>query len=99
MLERKGWNTPIILTAGPRMITAEFQRGVFVSRVEITFPAEAGHSYRLKFSSDVGFNGRNSYCDFWVEDMQTSKAVSGIVRGSISGGGGGGYMPIFIPVK
>lgn len=99
MAERKGWNTPVTLAAGPRSLTAEFRRGVFNTQVEISFSAEAGHAYCLKFSSDVGFNGRNTYCDFWIEDTQTAKPVSPIVRGTISGGGGGAYVPIFIPIK
>jgi hypothetical protein len=99
VLERKGWSTPIVLVAGTRALTAEFRRGVFHTQVEIPLMVESGRSYRLKFSSDVGINGRNTYCDFWIEDLQTGKAVSGIVRGSISGGGGGTFVPIFIPVK
>jgi hypothetical protein len=100
MLERKGWDFPIILDSGTRSITAEFQRGVFNTRVVIPVNVEAGRSYRLRFSSDVGIGGRNTYCDFWIEDIATSKAVSGIFRGSIAGGmGGGAYVPVFIPAK
>ena len=99
MLERKGWNTPLVLAAGPRTLTAEFRRGAFNTRAEVSFVAEGGHAYRLRFASDVGFNGRNSYCDFWVEDIQTTKPASGIVRGSISSSSNDVFIPIFIPAK
>jgi len=99
MIGRKGWNTPLVIPAEKCLLVAEFQRGVFHTQIELALDAVAGASYELQFSSDVGFNGNNTYCDFWIVDRSTGKAVTAIKRGTIGGGSGGTYVPIFIPVR
>jgi len=100
MAGRKGWETPLPLRAGDRRLVVEFNRGAFFAGAVMMLPAAAGAHYELRYTSDVGFNGTNTYCDFWIVDLATGKAVTDVVRGRVGGGGGGGaVIPIFIPRK
>ena len=87
MAGKKAWNVPLVLAAGPRVIDVQMVRGDFVSRSYLELEAVAGASYILRFSSDVGLVGNNTYCDFWIVDAATSKPVTSRQRGSIEGGG------------
>lgn len=97
MSERKGWNKPIRISEGPHRLTVTFVRGVFNASANLQLDAKAGVAYQLKFVTDVGINGTNTYCDFWIVDTSNEKPVTEIVRGPVSGGGNGAFVPIFIP--
>jgi hypothetical protein len=97
---RKGWNDPLALNPGNRRLLVQFNRGVFVSNAVVNLSVAAGESFRLMYSTDVAMYGNNSYCDFWVVETKSGKAVSDVVRGGVRGGGRGGtYVPIFIPKR
>lgn len=98
IVEREGWNTPIKLAKGKRTITAEFVRGSYRTKVDIKLNVVENSTYQLHYSSDVGFDGANTYCDFWIINMETGKPVTDIKRGSVSLYGDMGYTPIFIPI-
>jgi len=99
MAGRKGWDSPLSIEAGHHSFGLEFNRGVFVARAEFELDAVAGAVYEVKYATDVGFTGNNSYVDFWIIDTSTGKAVTAIKRGSVGGGGGGAFIPIFIPSR
>lgn len=100
MAGRKGWDTPIPITAGRHLLNVKFARGVFYAREEFVLNAVAGANYQLRYVTDVQLGGDNSYVDFWIVDMATSKAVSPLKQVSVEGDDEGpGYVPIFIPTK
>jgi hypothetical protein len=100
MAGRKGWDTPIPLEASHHVLSVKFARGVFAARAEFDLDAVAGANYQLKYTTDVKLLGNNSYVDFWIIDMATSKAVSPIKQALVSGGNENpGFVPIFIPAK
>lgn len=73
--ERTGWNVPLVLPAGPRRLTVAFIRGVFTARTEVQLQARPEASYQLKFATDAQLFGKNSYCEFWIEDKATGEKV------------------------
>jgi hypothetical protein len=73
--DRAGWNVPLSLPAGPRRLTVAFMRGVFTARTEVQFQARSEASYLLKFATDAQIFGKNSYCEFWIEDKATGEKV------------------------
>ncbi len=77
---RAGWSTPVTLKAGPRRLTLAFSRGVFAARTEIEFTAASDATYRVKFATDAQFLGKNSYCEFWIEDTATGAPACVKVR-------------------
>jgi len=87
MLGKKGWNLPLLVEAGPRIIDVQMSRGDFVSQSYLELNAVPGGHYILKFDSDVGLLGNNTYCDFWFADAATGSPVTPKQRGSIQGGG------------
>jgi hypothetical protein len=97
MAGRKGWNEPLRISKGDHRITATFMRGVYTASANVQLNAMAGAAYELKYVTDVGLDGNNTYCDFWIADSSTGKPVTEIVRGPVSGGRSGGFVPIFIP--
>lgn len=99
MTGRKGWNTPLPLAAGTRKILVEFNRGVFVANAVLDVPVAAGDALELKHATDAGVYQNNSYCDFWVVDMKSGKAVTDVVRGALRGGRSSSYVPVFIPTR
>ena len=99
MAGRKGWDTPIPIEAGHRRLEVKFARGAFFSREDFDLDAAAGANYQLKYKTDVTLFGNNSYVDFWIIDMATSKAISPIKQAFVSGGSSPTYTPIFIPGK
>ncbi len=87
MAGKKGWNVPLLVEAGPRIIDVQMSRGDFVSHSYLELNAAPGGHYILRFASDVGLLGNNTYCDFWFVDAATGSPVTPKQRGSIEGGG------------
>jgi hypothetical protein len=87
MAGKKGWNLPVVVESGVRIIDVQMSRGDFVSHSYLELNAVAGAHYILMFYSDVGLVGNNTYCDFWFIDAATSKPVTPKQRGGIEGGG------------
>lgn len=98
MAGRDGWKTQLMLSGGRHVITVAFQRGVFSATANLGLDAGADARYEVRFDSNVQLYGANTYCDFWIVDLASGKAVTVIQRGAINGGGGAG-APIFIPIR
>jgi hypothetical protein len=96
MIGRKGWNNPLPILEGKRNLIVSFMRGAFYAQTNLVLSASKGSQYQIRFSTDVQVLGTNSYCDFWIVDLATGKAVTDISRGTVSGGAQSGG-PIFIP--
>ena len=82
-LGRKGWDFPLAIEAGHRVLGVEFNRGVFLSRATLEFDAAANARYELKYNTDAELFGHNSFCNFWIVDASTGKAVSTIMKASV----------------
>ena len=100
MARRKGWNTPITIEAGHHILDVKFNRGVFVADTSFDFDAVADTNYQLKFTTDERLFGKNSYVDFWIVDMATSKTVSPIKEATVDGSrDDGGFFPLIFPAR
>ncbi|MDI1320217.1 MAG: hypothetical protein PSW75_08500 [bacterium] len=84
---RAGWNTPVELKAGHRILTVEFKRGVFSAKAQLELQAVAHASYQLKYATDAQLFGKNSFCDFWITDLATSQPLTGVVKAPVVKGG------------
>lgn len=71
--DRNGWNTPVTVKSGARRVRVVFVRGVFSAQTEVTFTARPGAAYQLKFATDAQIFGKNSYCEFWIEDIKSGQ--------------------------
>jgi len=80
---RQGWNTPLELKAGRRILTVEFRRGVFSAQARLELLAAAHASYQLKYTTDAQLFGRNSFCDFWIVDAATAQTVTAVKRAAV----------------
>lgn len=80
---RNGWNLPLGIDAGHRILEVEFNRGVFVARAELELEAAPNAHYELKFATDAQLFGNNSYCNFWVIDATTGQTVTSIKKTSV----------------
>lgn len=100
MAGRAGWRTPLSIASGRRRVAVAFQRGVFNAQSELVLEASSGAAYEIRYSTDVRLYGTNSYCDFWVVDLATGKAVTEVRRAYISRSGSASsiYIPI-IPAR
>jgi hypothetical protein len=100
MAGRKGWNTPIALEAGHHVLNVKFASGVFTAVADFDLDAVANANYQLRYTTDVKLFGDNSYVDFWIIDMATSKAVSSIKQAVVSGGDDNpGFVPLIFQTK
>ncbi len=72
---RAGWNKPLLLKAGLRHLSVAFIRGAFVAQLEVPVNARPEAAYQLKFATDAHLFGKNSYCEFWIEDTATGEKV------------------------
>jgi len=72
---RAGWNSPLVLPAGPRRLTVAFIRGVFTAQTDVQFQARPEAAYVVKFATDAQIFGKNTYCEFWFEDTATGEKV------------------------
>jgi hypothetical protein len=80
---RNGWDTPLWIDVGHRVIEAEFNRGVFMARTKLTLAAKAQAHYALKYATDAELFGHNSYCNFWIVDLATGQAVTAVEKASV----------------
>lgn len=80
---RNGWNAPLLIDTGRRMIEAEFNRGVFVARTTLVLEAKANAQYALKYATDAELFGHTSYCNFWIVDLATGAAVTPVEKASV----------------
>jgi hypothetical protein len=94
MAGRRGWNTPMFLEAGYHVLNVKFASGVFTAVADFDLDAVANTNYQLRYTTDVKLLGNNSYVDFWIVDVATSKPVSSIKEAVVSGGENPGYVPI-----
>ena len=81
---RKGWETPLVIRAGARRLTVEFNRGAFVARAELEFTARAEAAYVLKYDCDAQVYGKHTYCDFWISEYATGERVTPVRRAAIT---------------
>jgi hypothetical protein len=72
---RAGWKTPLTLKAGSRTLTVAFIRGVFTAHTDVRLHARSEAVYQLKFATDAQVFGKNSYCEFWIEDTANGEKV------------------------
>jgi hypothetical protein len=82
--DRDGWRRPHALTPGPHELTIAFVRGVFFARTDVRITARSGARYTVKFDSDAHVFGKNSYCEFWIEDTLTGEKVLTATRVPLS---------------
>ncbi len=82
--DRNGWSRPLALTPGPHRLKVGFIRGVFFARTDVQITARAGARYTLKFDSDAHVFGKNSYCEFWIEDTATGEKALAPTRVPLS---------------
>ncbi|MES1167575.1 MAG: hypothetical protein ABUL61_00255, partial [Oleiharenicola lentus] len=61
-----------------------FIRGVFFATADVQIHARSGARYMLKFDSDAHVFGKNSYCEFWIEDTVTGEKVLNPTRVPLS---------------
>jgi hypothetical protein len=73
---RQGWKTPLAIKAGPHRLAVAFNRGVFSAHCDMELQAQSGAAYQLKFATDAELFGKNTYCEFWVENTVTGKPVT-----------------------
>lgn len=73
---RNGWDTSLALEAGRRLLSVEFNRGVFLARTKIELEAVANAAYELKYTTDAELFGHNSFCNFWIVDLRTGLTVT-----------------------
>lgn len=81
---RTGWNVPLALPAGPRGLTVAFIRGVFTAKANVQIQARPEAAYLLKFATDAQIFGKNSYCEFWIEDVATGEKVLAPTRAPLT---------------
>ncbi len=81
---RQGWNTPLTIKAGVRKLKVAFNRGVFTAETELLFTARSEHAYQLLFATDAQLFGKNSYCEFWIEDMATKQKTTQPLRAPLA---------------
>jgi len=72
---RDGWSLLLPLKAGPHKLRVAFVRGVFSAQADLEFTAKAEAAYQIKFATDAQFLGKNTYCEFWIEDTATGRAM------------------------
>ncbi|MCB0081586.1 MAG: hypothetical protein KDE47_11675 [Caldilineaceae bacterium] len=86
-----------VIAEGRNVLTVAFNTSTMVAVTDIEFEAVRGHAYKIGFLSNIV----EDYCDFWIVDIQTGKAISGIARGHIPKNNTPTYipMPIYIPVR
>lgn len=82
--DRTGWNKPVTLKAGPRQLTLAFIRGVFIAHTTVQLNARPDAAYQLKFATDAHVFGKNTYCEFWIEDTATGEKVLAPTRAPLA---------------
>lgn len=81
------WDTAIALAPGKHTIMAEYRFSNFKARTSLALTASAGHSYQLIIK-----NGHENtpegklFCEFWIVDLSTGKAVTPIHHAQTTGG-------------
>ena len=89
-------NKEIVIHEGRNVVALAFNTSTMVATTRIEFEAVRGHAYKVGFLSDVVAD----YCDFWIVDIQTGKAVSDVARGYIPKNTPTYVpMPIYIPYR
>jgi len=80
---RNGWNVPLTIDVGHRTLGVEFNRGVFFAKGQLEFDAAANARYELKYATDAELFGKNSFCNFWVVEIQSGQTVSLVSKASV----------------
>lgn len=82
MLEKEQWDQPVLVLPGVRDVTLGFEKGAHMLFAKVRLDVAASASYNAKSACKTGFLGNFEYCDFWLVDAATGKAVSEVVRGA-----------------
>ena len=82
--ERNGWSRPLALKPGLRRLKVAFIRGVFFAQADVQINARPEAVYQLKFDTDAHVFGKNTYCEFWIEDTATGEKVLAPTRVPLS---------------
>jgi hypothetical protein len=82
MLEKKQWDQPVFILPGARDVTLGFEKGVHMLFAKVRLDVAPSASYRAASTCKTGFLGNFEYCDFWLVDTATGKAVTDVVRGA-----------------
>lgn len=93
---------PVYLAPGKHQLSVIYVMGGHITRpVNLDFVAKPNTDYEVRFNTDIGigWNSRNTYADFWVVDLSSSKVVSPIVRGFTPPRASPTYIPIIVPSR
>ena len=74
------WSIPLPLRPGRRIINAEFNYLNRYARADLELAAKEYEDYVVKFTTDAGLPRGDSFCEFWLEDAKSGKALTSVVR-------------------
>jgi hypothetical protein len=82
MLEEEQWEQPVFITPGSHDVTLGFTKGAHMLFAKVHLTVAASTAYKAMSTCKTGFLGNYEYCDFWIVDSATGKAVSDVARGA-----------------
>jgi hypothetical protein len=96
MAGREGWRTPLPIPAGSHVLILAYEYGSSSCGAKLALAASPGAKYQVRWDNDVKVFGGMSYCNFWVADLATDKAVTGIAQAGAASGGTA--APVIVPI-
>ncbi|TXK64821.1 hypothetical protein [Alkalisalibacterium limincola] len=81
MLRKEQWDQPVFIRPGARDVTLGFEKGAHMLFAKVRLDVTASTSYNAVSACKTRFFGEFEYCDFWIVDATTGKAVTEVSRG------------------
>ena len=81
------WDHPLALAPGHHTIGVEYSYSNFIARVDLPLEAKPGVTYQIMLGDghEDGPDGR-LFCEFWIVDTSTGKAVTQVYHRQVTGG-------------
>ncbi len=81
------WDHPLALAPGHHTIGVEYSYSNFIARADVSLEAKPGVTYQIMLG-DGHEDGPDArlFCEFWIVDKSTGKAVTQVYHRQVTGG-------------
>ena len=79
------WNVSVPVKPGKQTVSIQVVRSNRYARGNVVLDVVAFKDYEIRFTTDMGVSGGNTYCDMWIIETATGAVASTHTRVGVAG--------------